>query len=277
MWLFSRFLRNSISQGEILILGKLPERKMGAGGRSGIGNIRESANDLFFPVTHSNISLGRRRQTYWEKQSSAFSHTLQPLYAILQRPRPPSPQGIHHPAQRGNQPDATRSLVPFSLLSYPCCTLQWKHWFLFIHKGSLNPMHSHHTAILRADENNEPWPREGTGCGCASRAGVQVASPCSRGAKGQETCGARGAEEKVGSPDLVFLMTRKSKRKAGGYRKWLSLTAPGECGKAAHLCVFSWPAGAMLCRPNGLRKGSSIQSPLRTLDHDLSFSFFFPY
>lgn len=64
-----------------------------------------------------------------------------------------------------------------------------------------------------------PGHGEGTGCGCASRASVQVASPLSRGAKGQETCGAKGAEEKVVSPDSVFLMTCISKRKARGYRK----------------------------------------------------------
>ena len=64
-----------------------------------------------------------------------------------------------------------------------------------------------------------PGHAEGTGCGCASRGGVQVASPLSRGAKGQETCGAKGAEEKVVSLDSVFLMTCISKRKARGYRK----------------------------------------------------------
>lgn len=64
-----------------------------------------------------------------------------------------------------------------------------------------------------------PRHGEGTGCGCASRTGVQVASHPSRGAKGQETCGARGAEEKVVGLDSVFLMTCTSKRKARGYRK----------------------------------------------------------
>lgn len=161
-------------------------------------------------------------------------------------------------------------------------------WFLFYHSalpaamesplcfhspGQFEPehIHCHHTAILRADEHNEPWPREGTGYGCASRAGVQVASPHCRRAKGQETCGARGAEEKVGSLDWVFLMTRISKRKAGGCGKRLSLSAPGKRGKAAHSCVFSCPAGAMLCGPNGLRKGSSIQSNLTTFNQDLYF------
>lgn len=120
-----------------------------------------------------------------------------------------------------------------------------------------------------------PGHGEGTGCGCASRDGVQVASPLCRGAKGQETCGAKGAEEKVVSPDSVFLMTCISKRKARGYRKWLSLTAPGKCGKPAYLSVLSWLAGAMLNRSNGLRMGSRMQSSLRAFNQDLSF--FFPY
>lgn len=116
-----------------------------------------------------------------------------------------------------------------------------------------------------------PGQGEGTGRGCAGRAGAQVAIPLSRGAKGQETCGARGAEEKVVSPDSVFLMTGISKRKAGGYRKRLSLTAPGERGEPPYLSLLSWLAGAMLRRSNGLRKGSRMQSPLTAFNQDPSF------
>lgn len=64
-----------------------------------------------------------------------------------------------------------------------------------------------------------PGHGEGTGCRCDPRAGVQVASPLGRGARGQETCGTPGAEEKVVSPDSAFLMTYMSKRKAGGFGK----------------------------------------------------------
>lgn len=148
----------------------------------------------------------------------------------------------------------------FWLLSSCCCSLQWKHGLFSSTRAVWIPIHSHHTALLWAGDNDEPWPQERSGCGCARRAGVQVASPPSTGAKGQETCGATGTEEKVGSLGFVFLMTRISKRKAGGCGKWLSLTAPGKGGKAACLCVFSWPAGVMPCRPHGLRKGSKNQS-----------------
>ena len=97
-----------------------------------------------------------------------------------------------------------------------------------------------------AMQTTNPGPGDGAGRGCASRAGVQVASPLSRAAKGQETCGVKGAEEKVARPDSVFLMTCTSKRKAGGDRKWLSLTAPGQHGKPPCLSLLAWLAGAML-------------------------------
>lgn len=99
--------------------GKITREKNGeVWARNGIGNVGESANYFFFPVTHSSVSLGRRGQTYLEKQRSAFSHSVC-HFAKAQVSIP-----TRHSSQRGNQADATRSLVPFLLLSSPCCTLQ---------------------------------------------------------------------------------------------------------------------------------------------------------
>lgn len=100
-------------------------------------------------------------------------------------------------------------------------------------KPSTSPSRSHLYGLMKIMNSGHG---EGTGCHCANRAGVQVASPLGRGARGQETCGAPGAEEKVVSLDSVFLMTCMSMRKAGGYRKRLSLTAPGGHGKPP-LCL----------------------------------------
>lgn len=108
----------------------------------------------------------------------------------------------------------------FLMSTYPRCTSQWKHWFVFQSQGRLEPKYIPTTQLSYGTMKiMNPGHGECTGCDCASRASVQVASLLSRGAKGQETCGAKGAEEKVVSPDSVFLMTCISKRKARGYRK----------------------------------------------------------
>lgn len=235
--------------------------------------ILEKVQVTVFSSTYGSISLGRGGQKHLEKWSSAFSCTATAVCHFA-KAKAPTPQGIHHPSQRGSK----QMLRGFR--------------FLFCCSGIPAAHCSGNTALFSNREDGpayipitqlsyglmkimNPGHGEGTGCGCASRGGVQVASPLCRGAKGQETCGAKGAEEKVVSPDSVFLMTCISKRKARGYRKWLSLTAPGECGKPAYLSVLSWLAGAMLNRSNGLRMGSRMQSSLRAFNQDLSF--FFPY
>lgn len=106
-------------------------------------------------------------------------------------------------------------------------------------KPNTSPSHSHPCGLMKI---MNPGHGEGTGCRCDPRAGVQVASPLGRGARGQETCGTPGAEEKVVSPDSAFLMTCMSKRKAGGFGKWLSLSAPGWYGKPPYpsMCPRAW-------------------------------------
>lgn len=256
--------------------GKITREKYGeVWARNGIGNVEENAND-FFSLSLIPVSpLGKVDRHIWRNRAQLF-HT----HCNLCMPFCKGP-GLHPHKAFIILPQEATSLMLHSLwFLFYCSALRaapcnGNNGLFSFTRVLWTRIPSHHTAILWADENTEPWPREGTGCGCASRAGVQVARPRSRGAKGQETCGAKGAEEKVGSLDLVFLMTRISKRKAGGYRKRLSLTAPGKCGKAAYSCVISWPAGAMLCRPNGLRKGSSIQSHLTTFKRICLFLFFF--
>lgn len=139
----------------MLILEKVPEKKIW--GKKWNWEYWRRCKWLFFLALNGSISLGRGGQKHLEKWSSAFSCTATAVCHFA-KAKAPTPQGIHHPSQRGSKRNATWLSVPFLLFRYPCCTLQWKHRFVFQSRG-WTCIHSHHPAIAWADENNEPWTR----------------------------------------------------------------------------------------------------------------------